>query len=76
MLATFIFCCNRSCGGTVENPFILGKTQVWNRAGFEPVACAELQQAAEEADPDAVVWKGSQEVPCVERDQDFGHSGG
>ena len=45
----------------------LGKTQVWNRAGFEPPACAELQQAAEEADPDAVVWKGSQEMPYAER---------
>ena len=45
----------------------LGKTQVWNRAGFEPRACAELQHAAEEADPDAVVWKGSQEMPCSER---------
>ena len=45
----------------------LGKTQVWNRVGFEPPACAELQQAAEEADPDAVVWKGSQEVPRAER---------
>ena len=60
--ATFAFCCNRSCGGTVEYPSTLGRP-----AGFEPPACAELQQAAEEADPDAVVWKGSHEMPRAER---------
>ena len=45
----------------------LGKTQGWSRAGFEPPACAELQQAAEEADSDAVVWKESQEMPRAQR---------
>ena len=49
----------------------IGKTQVWNRAGFEPPGSAELHQAAEEADPDAVVWKDSQEMPRAERGVNF-----
>ena len=47
-----------------------------NRAGSEPLACAELQQAAEEADPDAVVWKESGDAMFSKRGQDFGHYGG
>ena len=41
--------------GSFLSSFHFGKTQVWNRVGFEPPACAELQQAVEEADSDAVV---------------------
>ena len=35
-----------------------GKTQVWNRAGEEPVGIHELTARARIQDPNAVVWKG------------------
>ena len=35
-----------------------GKTQVWNRAGEEPVGIPELTARARIQDPNAVVWRG------------------
>ena len=39
----------------------LGKTQVWNRGGHVPPACAEMQAAADRADPQsqARIWRGA-----------------
>ena len=37
-----------------------GKTHVWNRSGRKPPSCDEMQRAAEAADPNARVWRGSE----------------
>ena len=37
----------------------VGKTQVWNAAGERPEACDVLERIAQEEDPRARVWKGS-----------------
>ena len=37
----------------------LGKTQVWNQGGIRPEACDLLDRIAQQADPDARVWKGA-----------------
>ena len=36
-----------------------GKTQVWNQGGIRPEACDLLDRIAQQADPDAHVWKGA-----------------
>ena len=36
-----------------------GKTQVWNQGGIHPEACDLLERIAQQADPDAHVWKGA-----------------
>ena len=36
----------------------LGKTQIWNRGGFEPFGCQLLTAAPRRVDPTAVVWRG------------------
>ena len=36
-----------------------GKTHVWNMGGVEPEVCAELQEVAVVADPNARVWRGA-----------------
>ena len=36
-----------------------GKTHVWNMGGVEPEGCAELQEVAVVADPNARVWRGA-----------------
>ena len=41
-----------------------GKTQVWNHSGSRPHGCDILQRVAVQADPDTVVWRGS-DVPTV-----------
>ena len=40
-----------------------GKTQIWNQAGEKPEGCGELERVAVAADPTAVVWRGSPELP-------------
>ena len=44
----------------------LGKTQIWNRGGFEPFGCHLLTAAARRVDPAAVVWRGD---PTLTADQ-------
>ena len=41
----------------------LGKTQVWNRGGFEPPGCHLLTEAARRLDPTAIVWRGDHTLP-------------
>ena len=40
-----------------------GKTKVWNRGGVEPEGIVELTRRARQVRPDAVVWKGDQQLP-------------
>ena len=44
----------------------VGKTQVWNAIGERPEACDALERIAQEEDPSAGVWKGS-DIPNVEQ---------
>ena len=44
-----------------------GKTQIWNQAGEKPEGCEELERVAVAADPTAVVWRGSEELPSHKR---------
>ena len=44
-----------------------GKTQIWNQAGEKPEGCEELERVAVAADPTAVVWPGSDELPSHKR---------
>ena len=43
-----------------------GKTHVWNRSGRKPPNCDEMQRAAEAADPNTRVWRGSK-LPTTEQ---------
>ena len=45
----------------------LGKTQVWNRGGFEPPGCRLLTEVARRVDPAAVVWRGDHTLPVDEQ---------
>ena len=45
---------------------LYGKTHVWNMSGVRPVGCDMLQRLAEQHDPEARVWTGS-EVPAAEQ---------
>ena len=40
-----------------------GKTKVWNRGGVESEGIAEVTRRARQVRPDAVVWKGDQQLP-------------
>ena len=40
-----------------------GQTKVWNRGGVKPEGVAELTRRARQVRPDAVVWKGDQQLP-------------
>ena len=42
------------------------KTKIWNRAGNRPVICDALERMAQQVDPRARVWLGSQ-VPTDAR---------
>ena len=44
-----------------------GKTQIWNQPGEKPEGCEELERVAVAADPTAVVWRGSDELPSHKR---------
>ena len=45
----------------------LGKTQMWNRSGFEPFGCHLLTAAAKRVDPTTVVWRGDPTLPADQR---------
>ena len=42
-----------------------GKTQVWNRGGVRPPVCDVLERIAQAENPDARVWRGSQDSDLV-----------
>ena len=42
-----------------------GKTQVWNRAGVRPPVCVVLERIAQADNPNARVWRGSQDSDLV-----------
>ena len=44
-----------------------GKTQVWNRGSTAPENIDVLQQAARMVDPDAVVWRGDENIPTEDQ---------
>ena len=44
-----------------------GKTQVWNRGQVEPANIDVLQFAARTVDPEAIVWRGSANLPTTEQ---------
>ena len=44
-----------------------GKTQLWNAIGESPPGHERLQRAAVLADPAAVVWRGSEDLPSHRR---------
>ena len=48
----------------------VGKTEIWNRAGNRPVICDALERMAQQVDPRARVWRGSQ-VPTDEQGNTF-----
>ena len=43
----------------------MGKTQIWNRSGFEPFGFHLLTAAARRVDPAAVVWRGDTTLPAA-----------
>ena len=44
-----------------------GKTKIWNAAGEKPPGCDELERTATVAEPTAVVWRGSEDLPSCRR---------
>ena len=44
-----------------------GKTQVWNRGQVELANIDVLQFAARTVDPEAIVWRGSANLPTTEQ---------
>ena len=53
-----------NCSGMRAFHSTLGcKTQIWNRAGRMPPACADILAAARVTDPTAVVWKVDLALP-------------
>ena len=44
-----------------------GKTKVWNRGGVEPEGIEELTRIARRVRPDAVFWRGDQNLPQSEQ---------
>ena len=45
----------------------LGKTQVWNRSGVVPAGIEEISRAARLVKPDAIVWRGDEELPLAQQ---------
>ena len=45
----------------------LGKTQVWNRSGVVPASIEEISRAARLVKPDAIVWRGDEELPLAQQ---------
>ena len=45
----------------------LGKTQVWNRSGVVPAGIEEISRAARLVKPDAIVWRGDDELPLAQQ---------
>ena len=41
----------------------LGKTQIWNRGGVEPLGWHRVAADAWVSDPDAIVWRGDHTLP-------------
>ena len=50
-----------------------GKTRVWNRGQVEPANIDVLQCAARIVDPEAIIWRGSTNLPATKKGRDFRH---
>ena len=44
-----------------------GKTKIWNRSGVRPTGVDRLTEEAQVHDPDAIVWRGDQDIPVSQQ---------
>ena len=63
ILGWHLFGVSPRVGGSCDIDIHSGKTKIWNRSGVTPTGVDRLIEEAQVHDPDAIVWRGDQDIP-------------